>query len=306
MSDFIEPLIRVKYRPVNVGGKRIGIFEIGDCQDRPYMMRVDHCETLRRGDAYARIQQTMIKMGRKQLQTLFERKFRESVSAERIEIGFPGEIIHKEVSLPTVDLATLPSALATSKLKQLIEVQKASKNSGSTSVMSRMMHARLFGADIPYENRTAEELMHELAGLKQKHHDEDLHFLFEENARKIQLVVYNQGDEPIRDASLSLALPNHDALHIASHLPKLRRNGHFVERRPNEQSGYPTVNQKDDLIKVSHKLGEIPASSPVQVFTAPLRLCAGKALEGRRIGIRYRLSGQNLRKPVEGNLRILL
>ena len=30
------------------------VCEIGDCQDRPYMMHVDHSETLRRGDAYLR------------------------------------------------------------------------------------------------------------------------------------------------------------------------------------------------------------------------------------------------------------
>ena len=81
VSEHVEPPIRVKYQPVTVDGKRLGMFEIGDCQDRPYMMRIDHSETLRRGDAYVRIEKTAIKMGRRQLQAMFERRRRPCVEA---------------------------------------------------------------------------------------------------------------------------------------------------------------------------------------------------------------------------------
>ena len=36
--------------------------------------------------------------------------------------------------------------------------------------------------------------------LERKHRVGDEHYLFEENAKRIQLVVYNQGDEPVEDA----------------------------------------------------------------------------------------------------------
>ena len=118
VTDYIEPPIRVTYQRVSFGGKHVGVYEIGNCQDRPYMMRMDQSEKLRRGDAYVRRQDTIVKMGRRQLQELFERKFHDSVSGDRIEIGFPGEIIHKEFRIPTVELAKLPSALAGAKLNQ--------------------------------------------------------------------------------------------------------------------------------------------------------------------------------------------
>jgi predicted HTH transcriptional regulator len=54
-NEFIEPPVRIRYKPLSVDGARVGVFEIGDCQDRPYMMRVDYAETLRRGDAYKRV-----------------------------------------------------------------------------------------------------------------------------------------------------------------------------------------------------------------------------------------------------------
>ena len=71
VADFIEPPVRITYQPVSLEGKRVGVFEIGDCQDRPYMMRIDHSERLRRGDAYIRMNETAVKMGRRQLQELF-------------------------------------------------------------------------------------------------------------------------------------------------------------------------------------------------------------------------------------------
>ena len=97
VSEFVEPIIDVRYQSVMANGKRLGVFEIADCQDRPYMMRTDHSETLRRGDAYLRVENMPVKMGRRQLQSMFEKKFVDSVSAEKVEVGFPGEIIHKDL-----------------------------------------------------------------------------------------------------------------------------------------------------------------------------------------------------------------
>ena len=55
-NEYIEPPIRIRYKPATVEGQRVGVFEIGDTQDRPYMMRIDYSEKLRRGDAYVRSQ----------------------------------------------------------------------------------------------------------------------------------------------------------------------------------------------------------------------------------------------------------
>ncbi len=305
VTDFIEPPIRLRYQPVSVDGKRVGVFEISDCQDRPYMMRVDFSEKLRRGDAYIRVDDAAIKMGRRLLQDMFEKKFRDSVSADRVEIGFPGEIIHKDYRIKTIDLGQLPSAIASKKLKQLLDIQNSVKDSGSTTVMARLTHARLFGSDSPYENRSADELMAEMAEIEKKHQQDDEHFLFEANAEMVQLVVYNQGDEPIQDASLSIVLPNHNAFYVANKLPKIRRNGEYVDRARGDLSEYPTVNLKDDAIHITNTLGEIPTYAPVDAFEVPLRICVGSDLKGRRLGMRYSLYGSNLRAPARGKLRLL-
>ncbi len=303
-NDYIEPPLRIRHKSVSLDGKQVGVFEIGDSQDRPYMMRVDYSETLRRGDAYMRLDNAAVKLGRRQLQTLFEKKFRDSVSRNDIEVGFAGDIIHKSLQLPSCDLAQLPSAIAAGKLEQLAKVQMNSSDSGSTSVMARLVHARLYGSDDPYVSRTPDELMQEMAQIRDKYEDEDRQFLFETQAEKVQLVVANQGQEPIVDASIALVMPRDNDFYIADRLPKVVRNEKFVDRSPGETASYPTVSLLDESIHVTNKIGEIPVGEPIEVFRSPLRVCVGPGLKGRRFGVRYALHAKNLRSPVKGTLRL--
>jgi hypothetical protein len=305
VTDFIEPPVRLRYQPVIVDGKQVGVYEISACSDRPYMMRADYSEQLRRGDAYTRVDNAVIKMGRRQLQEMFELRFRHSVSADNIEVGFPGEIIHKDLIVTTVDLAKMPSAIASSKLQQLLDIREKCTNSGSTTVMARMMHARLFGSDTPYEDRDAPKLISQMAEIRSKHQSDDDHYLYETRATKLQFVVYNQGVESIQNASIAMVMPNHKSFYIAQRLPQFPRDNGWIDRGPAEQSDYPTVNVKDDSIHVSNTLGDLATDAPVDIFEIPLRICVGQELKGRKLGIRYSLFGSNLRKPVQGKLRLI-
>ncbi len=298
VSDYIEPAVRIRHQRVTVDGQQVGVFEIADCQDRPYMMRIDFSETLRRGDAYMRVNDTAIKMGRRQLQTLFQAQFQDSVSAKDIEVGFPGEVILKDLRLKCRDLSRLPSAMAAEKLDELMKVQIESQKSGAESIMARLVHARLYGSDDPYVSRTPEDLLLEMAQIRAKYAAEDQRYMFGPNAEQIQTVVYNQSNEPILDASLVLLLPPDDNLHIADRLPGTpdATGGH---------SDYPVVAVLDNSIRITQKIGDIPAGEPVKVFQTPLRICADAALRGRKFGVRYALFGQNLRTPAKGRLRLI-
>lgn len=302
--EYIEPTLSVRYEPVSVEGKRVGVFEIGDCKDRPYMMRMDYSETLRRGDAYMRVGDAAMKMGRRQLQTLFEAKFQDSVSVKDIEVGFAGDIIAKNLTLPSCDLQKLPSAVAASKLEQLIKIQLNSRNSGSTSVMARLVHARLYGSDDPYVSRTPDELMAEMEQIQDEYRHHDRHYLFESNCEEVQLVIYNQGREALVDASIDLVLPKDNDLYVAERLPKIRRNDKFVDRPAAESASYPSVQFNKNSIHITHQIGDVGVGEPVDVFASPLRVCVGPGLVGRRFGMRYALNSQNLRSRARGTLRL--
>jgi hypothetical protein len=305
-NDHIEPPLRLSYHPVTVEGERIGVYEIGDCQDRPYMMRIDFSETLRRGDAYARVNDSTVKLGRRQLLTLFEKKFRDSISAANLEIGFPGSIIHKDHEIETCSLANLPSAIAGAKLQELIDAKERVQASVANTAVARLTHARLFGTDSPYEERSTDEIIEEMQQMARQYRDQDEQFLFNQRHRELQLVVLNQGDEPLHDASLSLVMPRNDAFHIAEQLPKIKKNGQFITRTPAEQADYPAVSLHKNAVQITAKLEDIEPGEPVNVFHVPLRICVGDTLRGRRLGIQYSLFAQNLRSPAKGKLRLLL
>jgi hypothetical protein len=304
VADFIEPPLRIRYKPISIDGKQVGVYEIANCGDRPYMMRADFSETLRRGDAYLRVQDGAFKMGRRQLQELFEERFNESVASENVEVGFPGEIMHKILKLPTTDLSLLPSAQAAEKLRLLLEARSKVAASGSETMVARLTHARLFGSDRPYEDRNPEQLMHEIRQIRHIHRYEDEHFLYEQQVQELQLMVLNQGQQVIENASLSLVMPNHNAIYVASRLPRVFRDKRWLPRPVGEHDQYPAVTLKDDAIHVSSALGDISTDAPVRVFETPLKVCIGNELKGRRIEIRYAIHGSNLRKPAKGRLRL--
>jgi len=299
-SDYIEPPIRLRVETIEVDGKHVGVFRIGDCQDRPYMMRIDFSETLRRGDAYMRVNDRAVKLGRRQLQGLFEERFRDSVSARTVEVGFAGEILHKDLALTTADLAMLPSRIASAKLRQL-----AAARQGGTTRLVRLTHARLFGSEQPYEDPSATDLDEQIRELDERYRNEDDRYLFLEAAHPVQLVVFNQGEEPVRDASIRLSLPLHDAIHVATRPPPAAHDdtlGFMLDDAT--EVDYPTVSAGTKAINVAASIGEIAPGEMVEIFGSPLRLCAEDSLAGRRIGIDYQLFAGNLREPVRGRLRL--
>ena len=129
-----------------------------------------------------------------------------------------------------------------------------------------------------------EEILEEMRQIERRYRHHDNHFLFEERATLLQLVLLNQGNEELRDASLTLVMPNHNEFHVGTELPRIPRDEKFIERTPSEQAGYPSVSLHDNSVQVSVKLGDIEPGEPTEVFDLPLRICVGNELEGRRIG----------------------
>ena len=284
----IEPPIPVSYRSVAHGETHVGIFQIGDCQDRPYMMRRDHSAGLRRGDAWVRVNNEVFRLGRSQLQALFQSNFKESIGPERVEIGFAGEMSQQRITLPVCDLDQLPSVVAASKVREVLAVKENSTGSGNTSMMERLTHARVYGSNDPYQEHSTQTLTGELDEITRRHRVDDQNFLFQVNGCELQLRVFNQSDITIEDASITLKLPNLEELYVAR----------------NVAEGYPAVDTKDDAILVTDYLGEIPPGAPMSAFKVPITLCAGRSLEGQRFNVGYTLFARNLRSPVTGHLAI--
>lgn len=306
VAEFIEPAVKLRYHITSIDGAAIGVFEIGNCQDRPYMMRRDFSETLRRGDAYVRTNDTAVKLGRGQLARLFEQKFRVALSRDNIEVGFAGDILHKSVTIEATDLGDLPSAQAAAKLRQMAALRTRARSRGSTTLIARLTYARLFGADDPYEDRPLDELEDEIRAIEADYRDEDACFLFAERGQSLDLAVLNQGEETVCDASLAIALPANPDFHVADRPPPVRDAGELNPPGADEVARYPTVSHGRNGVRVAVSIGDLPPGEIVRVFDHPLRITAGLALAGRRFALEYSLLATNLREPARGKLKIRL
>jgi len=305
-KDCIEPPVSLRYHRVPTGGKLVGVFEIADSQDRPYMMRVDQSETLRRGDAYQQVNDRAVKLGRARLKALFEENFKDAVSASHIEVGFPGDIIFKDLQIPSHSFENLPSRLAALKQRQLLDFKQKQKQGGAQADLARLNYARLFGSDAPYVDQSIATLVDQLDEVVKNYAQDDANFLFQDNAHLLQIVAYNQGEEELRSPVFSIVLPSHPDLRIADELPLIERDGRLV-RYPSEQRAlYPEVRRTRNAVTVSAKMDEITPGDMSEVFRVPLRICAGAALAGRKLGLTYSLSASNLREPAKGRLTLRL
>lgn len=306
VAEFIEPPVDIAYHTTSVDGAAVGVFEIGSCRDRPYMMRRDFSETLRRGDAYVRTNDAAVKLGRSQLARMFEQKFRVALSNDSIEVGFAGDILHKALEIQATDLTDLPSAQAAAKLRQMAALRKRSRARGSTTLIARLTYARLFGADDPYEDRPLEDLEEEIRAIRADYRDEDEHFLFAERGQALELAVLNQGEETVRDASLAIALPANPDFHVADRPPPVREDGELQPPVADEVARYPSVSRGKNAVRVAVSIGDLPPGEIVRVFDFPLRVTAGLPLAGRRFALQYSLLATNLRGPADGKLRLKL
>jgi hypothetical protein len=186
----------------------------------------------------------------------------------------------------------------------MLNIRDGAAKSGSTTTLVRLTHARLYGSDDPYVARSPAEIVAELEQIRNKYADHDNWFMFEEHAQHIQLVVFHDGSEELRDASLTLTLPNHESLYVAKCLPSRPVKDTFAPRSPEEIAAYPSVTVDDRSVQITCKIGNIPASEPVEALLMPLRLCVGSELKGQRSRMPYTLHAQNLRAPVSGQLKL--
>ncbi len=118
------------------------------------------------------------------------------------------------------------------------------------------------------------------------------------NAQTIQVMIQNQSNGPITDATLALALPKDAEFFVADRLPS-------KSQASNDTANYPTITLRDNVTRISQKIGLIPAGESITVFTEPLRIFAGTTLRGRKFRIHYALQAQNLSAAVKGRLRLI-
>ncbi len=307
IRDFIEPPLNMLARSLTVDGKHLVALILDDCQDKPYMMRADHSERLRRGDAWIRVKTENQRMGRRQLEAVFADRFAEALYTGKVEVGFDGNMLSQEMTVNTADAELLPSKDAKEKLTTLIEAkEQKGAIADENTFITRLTHARLFGADQPYQSHSVSELRKELDNLVERYRDHDDYFRFEQHGQKVNLALVNQSEQELKGASIALMVPRASKFLLARRAPVNPANELKARKVYDDESSYPTVSELEKAYQVTENLGNVAPGQSLLAFKEPLRLFADKSLAGQKVTLFYKLYGRNLRQPISGKLFLKL
>jgi hypothetical protein len=307
VRDYIEPPLHMHAVAFYAEGKQLVGLVLDGCDDKPYMMRSDHSAELHRGDAWIRVKSENQRMGRRQLENVFADRFAEPLFAGKIEVGFDGDMLSQEQSVQTVDSNHLPSFQARAKLQTLIEAkEQAGTPADENTFITRLTHARLFGADQPYQSHSVNELRQELDKLQDRYQDADEYFRFVEKGHKLNLALVNRSEQEIQAASIAVMVPKAARFRVALRKPGNPARDPTASKVFDDQTTYPTVTELESSYQITENLGTVAPGMTVLAFREPLRLFADRAMAGKRVVVYYKLFGGNLRRPITGKLDLKL
>lgn len=296
IRENVEPDVNFEYILHEYAGKCFGVFRIGNCDDKPYMMKKDY-KQLNKGDSWIRKGTHQPRMIRRDFDAIHKQKM--------ASIGFNGdvEILFEEnesdnITIPTAGELTLPSENEANIIRRVIEEKKNPSMKKPT-----MLDRTISGHDDmdyairgvkPHHKRTLEELEENLANVRGDFADKDEYFFFEENGYRLNIILHNKGEQYIEDGEIHVHIPKVEGLRVA---PKI-----YLEYL----SGYPEVTESEKYITIRESVGDIKHQIPVPAFGEPVRIFFNNSLQGEFIEIECEIFGKNLKKPITKIIKIHL
>jgi hypothetical protein len=217
----------------------------------------------------------------------------------QVIVRFQGNDLPDRIELPALCIRKLPSDLAAERLRALLDTKQQSRDVfGQTQThIARLVHARHFGADIPYRNQSDDSLVQGLETVERDYSAADDHYLYEVRAHKLNLMVLNTLGTNLHNARLKLTLPRMAGMGIADRVYLEHEN----EIAP---SAYPEVIETERATIVKTELGTVFRDHRTHAFREPIRLWAREKCAGRTVLVNYELVAEELESPVIGSLTI--
>lgn len=292
VREYIEPEIRIEYRTEMLADRKVGVLIIPPCAHPPYLLKRAF-GNLERGASFIRRGTVRDRLLREDLEIIYSRRYDYATRFAGLRVGFSVEDeVVEALTLRRQRDIDLPSYEHTSKLRELIEARSYSDalaGSGDSGIV-RMVHVRVYGAEVPYESKSAEQLRREVEELQAAFREQDRHARYERDAAKVNLIVLNDSGEALEEAALIVHFPVAKGFEVvSSSVPTAA--GH-VEGKPESAA-----------ISLARTLGRIEPGASVAAFREPLRIALTAQCRHRMLPVRYELRATNLPMPLQGKLR---
>jgi hypothetical protein len=309
INENIEPEIDFKYFPFEFKSKKIGVFQIKNCSNPPYMLKKDYGK-LKKGDCFIRKGSHQTRVTRKDIDFFISQKISAGKFSGTISLEFKNNKSKILTIKPVSDLA-YPSDLAAEEIRRIIkDKEEKLKQTDGIGLF-------LINQDLPmfsgtsYENRSISTLKNDLEKVKETYQEDDLHYLFETKSNLINLIIINNGDEYIEDASVEILIKKNGKFLIADSIYSKPDNRSWIEKINYTSIGpswdkmhYPKVSETDESYVIFENIGDIKHKIPQDIFNVPVRFIAGPGCLNERILLKVNVFGKNLHKPIEDELTI--
>lgn len=319
----IEPDIHFEYYYLPIDDKQVGVFRIFNCDDPPYMMKKDS-KTLKKGDSYIRKGTSQMKLLRPDIDRIFAKRQAAPDLAAKLEAVFEVDGQPSTSMAPVLD-SGLPSASAARSIrraiadKELTETEREAKkqamlenklpghamfnlmNNNPLIAQMNEMAAWASGRSLPYAKRDLATLKSDLEAVKETYRAEDLYYLYEERARKINIRLSNHGEQYIENCSVEIHIKKSCPFIVSPALYlKPEYQAPFAPLAIHSPSfgkiNYPKVTETAESYVIKTHLGDLRHNLTTLALKEPVRLTLPMNSTGQ-LEVTLTLFGKNLPKP---------
>ena len=328
IQENIEPNINFKYYPYKFKNVTLGIIEIYDNYDKPYMMRKDYA-TLKKGEMWIRKGSRQSRVIREDLDKMFDLR-KKAAFDNKVAIGF-GKELEKEITILKVKVPreTFPSEVKKRELEDLIKRIderyniNAEENDKEPSVLAKFAldGMKLFGEfrdsdksiRIGYDRFTKfpiyqnkEEILKNIEEIGDIYYDNDCYYLFEENSTKFNCQIYNDGTEFLEDVKIELFFDSNVFIVTEKIYEKPHGNLLLYNEINTSDYNYPSIYIDDNYIVAENYHNKIRHKTLTNFFDEDLRIFIKQNIDVDDTEVKYKIGAKNLAHHIEGTLKILI
>lgn len=328
IQENIEPDINFKYYPYKFKDVTLGIIEIYDNYDKPYMMRKDYA-TLKKGDMWIRKGSRQSRVTREDLNKMFDLRKRVAFD-NKVTIGF-GKELEKDISIlkTNVSIETFPSEVRKRELQDLIKriderySINIEENGKEPSVLKKFTLAGMsllgeyrdsdksirIGYDsltnLPiYKNK--EEILEMIKDIESIYYDNDCYYLYEENSSKFNCQIFNDGTEFLEDVKIELFFDSNIFIIAEKIYGKPHASSLFRIPAYTLDYNYPVVYADGNYIVAENYHDQIRHKTLTNVFDEDLRILIKSNVDVNDTEVKYKIGAKNLAHHIEGTLKIII
>lgn len=320
----IEPDIHFEYFHVEVADKKVGVFRIFNCDNQPYLMKKD-TKALRRGDGFIRKGTSQMRLMRSDLDKIFAKRqstddFTGKIDTVLESDGKPCTTLHPWAELipPSEEAAIRIRAIIADK--EAIEAARAARASAqqsnypgfSKSILDALALPPNFangvhfgtGMSLKYEDRDVVTLKANLEQVRETYEEKDLHYLYEQKAHKINVLITNTADRYIEDCSVEIKIKRSFDFVVATQVyEKSQSSGGgylsipVVRPASYARLHYPKVKVDAEWYTVSAHPGDLRHQLSTAALGVPLRMLLPPDSAGNKLELVLTIFGRNLPKP---------